>query len=1404
MTSPLITFDPKDVENAYWRKRPLGSRVVTTTDVLDCYLRDHSSLRSGFFVLRLYQEHILHEEIQVTAEHVVAEFSLARDNNGKCLVALARFEASCCLKGVPLDGQLLTADAVASLFPGNREGALGLAHFRAQCCLNKIPIGGVLVTTESVLDGFVKLKAPLELARFKADCCLNNLSVYGQRITPQEVVQSFPDTEHGKRGLARFKEQCCLDGRHLNGQTVTPETVIDELRTNSSALDQARFKADCFFKTIALNGQSVVPEVVHNEYLGASAYLELARFKADCCLKSRSLNGQPVSVRDVLMTFPGNSVGKLGRAHFKAKCCLEGLLLDERPILPESVVRDFKAVGERLGLARFRQSCCLKELTIAGLPVSPESVVRDFQALGALLEIARFKEVCCLTGVKLDGQKVTAENVADSFKTINAQLELARFKANCFNYSLMIKGQTVGALEVVDSFPSCRLGKLGRTRFKADCFIEGLLINGQPVCPVSVIKEFRAIGRKLDLARFKESCCLKNLAVNAKVVSADEVMNSYQALGAHLEASRFRDLCHQHSLALEGQPVSPEAVVNSYQTHGAITELLHFHAWCCLSGQKLHGKRVPPESVVAGFRGGQDEQLSIAQFKSKCCLSGLRLDGQPVSPEEVLDQFPNNQSGKVALAYFKEQCCLRGLRVHGEPVTPESVLQSFGRYQQNKLAIAQFKQECCLRGLRAHGRLIAPRAVVNQFPSTIEGRLGVARFLEWCCLKGLLLDDRPVTPETVAAGFPPNHNGKLGKARFLERCCLNGISLHGASVTTETVLSALQETRCKPSIAAFLAECFLRNRCINGQWLTAKAVHDEYPQNRAGRRQMANFNKRCCLQGLKQYGRLVTPEQVVKVYDEEDWMAEKAVFFAQLTLHAKTLNGNHLTNAEVLAAFDQAPGDNTTRKIEFLTHRLMALPQDSEEAVASFEQAWRIITSAPVKDELHGYQLCILQFLAMRYGLIVYQKPVLPDQVWQSIQTLRESFINTRLRFHFLAYCHINNLHLEGQPVTSEQVLTRLDQLPQCKLRTALASWFAQIHHSPLANILDHLIKSSVGMLSKPVNAGKRPKRLDVYINDPYSPGPFPYQVTEYFDEPSTAPLLLSTHTRIALRVMQSIRPLCITGSFSRCLQGIDQSFNDIDMLATVESLNLLVSRLTGELNSQEIGADIHCHVFAQMLPGCPELKLPAAFSITVTEGDYGHKVALLQASVYGAKALNALERVELPVVGTDTRLSCLSFLGEVGLMADTLRHLISNLDPLTDQLNDGVIFPIPRTVLFNAPQHPQERIFALLMRCLLTLNKARQFCTTLSAGKATGQDSWAIALALLQDLGHRLQQKLHNHQHREPLMTALEQWLSAPHPVSQKQAFVRSLLMLLAKPAELFWQTSVEPLPCSPCEVSS
>ena len=58
---------------------------------------------------------------------------------------------------------------------------------------------------------------------------------------------------------------------------------------------------------------------------------------------------------------------------------------------------------------------------------------------------------------------------------------------------------------------------------------------------------------------------------------------------------------------------------------------------------------------------------------------------------------------------------------------------------------------------------------------------------------------------------------------------------------------------------------------------------------------------------------------------------------------------------------------------------------------------------------------------------------------------------------------------------------------------------------------------------------------------------------------------------------------------------------------------------------------------------------------------------------------------------------------------------MIDGLEALTAQLQSSHVAHIPRTIIFNSPKTPQERIFGLLMRCLLTLNKAKQFAALLA-----------------------------------------------------------------------------------------
>lgn len=1399
-SSPLACLDPKVLETAFWERKPIRGRIVTTTDVLDGYQTDFSSLRSALFVHELFMKEIHHEEHRVTAENVVAEFSCNPDGKQKCQSAKARFMAFCCIRGVTLNARVVNPDTVAGLFPGTPEGQLGLAHFRSNCCLKNIPLAGKPVTRESVIADFTALKAELALARFMSTCCLNNLPVNGQLITTQEVIDRYPDDQEGRLGVARFREQCFNQNYLINGQPISSETVLHDLEAAGELLEPARFKANCCLKSLPLNHQPVTTEAVVKDYREASAPLELARFKAQCCLQALTINGQPVSVREVLECYPLTRCGRLGRARFKADCCLEGLLLDGQTIAPESIIRDFLAINEKLALTRFRQSCFENGLLINGKQVSPEKVIAEFQALGNKLGEIRFKESCCLSGRMLNGRPISPDSLTADFRAANAPLELARFKEICHRDNLTIAGQPVTTRDVLDSFPCSRLGKLGQARFQATCCLEGKPISGKPVSTETVVESYSAVGARLELARFKEACCLNNLTVNGQLITTDEVADNYRACGAKLELARFWHICYQQSLWLEGKPVSPEAVVKNHRTLGAMMDLLTFREWCCVNGQKLYGRHITAESVVNGYKGRRDEKINIARFMAKCCLQGLLLHNLPVTPEEVVSRFPVSHNGRMGLAIFKEGCFLRGLHIHGQPVTAESVLECYPQSEEGRFGRARFLEECCLKGLRWRDKPISPQLVIDSFPPHIMGKLGIARFKERCFLKGLSVKGKLLTSEAVAEGFPTNQEGVLGLGHFMGRCCLWGIPLHGQPVTPEAVMNVLQKANSRAACAAFLADCFLRDLRLDGKRVQARDVLDAYPLNQGGRHQMIFLKRQACLNGLKLLGKYVTPEQVVNDCHQENRLLDKAIFCAQLALRAIKLNGKYLTNAQVLQAFSQVPGGCNIKKVEFLTQRLMALPPENDEAETIVEQTRQILEAAPLRDEINRYQHCVLQFLALQNDLMVLGKPVSPEQLWELIRTLRVSFNNTRLQFYFLAHCYCRGIVLEGRSVTAQQVLDCLNQIPQSKVRHYLGCWFEETRYQPnCEDVVSQLLPAPATprrLTAMNIPRPRHPKRVDVYVDNLASGSPVLTRIVEYFDDPP-APALIRGTTCKALNIVHSIRNLPITGSFSRYLQGIGDGFNDIDLLGTTQAIKLLISRLTTQLG--EMNSAPPCKVFAQMVPGCPQLHLPDMCSITLVEGDYGHKLPVMQVSVYPPQTLQTFQTIESRLPTSDGEpATCLSFITEVRLMSDTLQFLESQLDPLTAQLQRGMDLKIPRTILFNFANNPRERIFGLLMRCLLTLSKAREFSVLLTNTRrdrchyvAVRAKTQAKTLHNLQLHGRRLHARLLSHPHRQPLMETLTQWLSAPPPDNpyqhKKRDFIRTLLGIVDSPAELF-----------------
>ncbi|MBO9481914.1 hypothetical protein [Salinisphaera sp. G21_0] len=1178
-------------------------------------------------------------------------------------------------------------------------------------------------------------------------------------------------------------------------------------------------------------------------FKGTARSLNDGKFVEDAFWEKKPLHGRKVTSADVLRAY-GMDKSSLRSGFFLQKLCLQNILHGNRKVTPDQVIQEFNREPYQnkkyqLAILRFKEECCLKSMPLHGQKVTPEEVVKGFQATRATLELARFKAECCLRGLLLNGGQVTPDEVVKHFATSpKDKLGIARFKEQCCLRGLRLKGQLVTPGAVVNDFPNSPEGQLGIARFKAECCLRGLTLNGRLIKPDEVIKAYPDNQEgTLGIARFKEQCCLRGLSLNDQQVAPDAVVKGYQVARATLEPVRFKAECCLRGLLLNGQLVTPDVVVRGFQAAKATIELARFKEQCCLKGLTLNGKRVTPEAVLKDFPDSPEARMAIARFKAECCLKGLTLNGQRVTPEAVLKDFPDSPEGRLGIVRFKAEYCLRGLPLNCQQIIPDKVVED---YQAAKAALelGHFKAQCCLRGLPLNGQLVTSDAVVKDFPESPEGKVAVARFKAECCLKGLPLNAQQIIPDMVVRDFPDNSEGRLGKAHFKAECCLKGLLLNGLQVTPDEVVKEFPDSQQgKLGIARFKEQCCLKGLPLNGQQVTPEAVVKDFPESPKGKLGIARFKAECFLRGLALNGQQVKPDAVIKGYERGGWLLEKAIFYSKLALNATELNGNYLDNKDVLAAFNEASGDHSSRKARYLMQRLKQSQcyDETNDAQDLLQEAWQILNHVPTKDDEQHRLQCMLQCMAIHHGLPINHQRVSAEQVLQSIKRLRRSFQNSRLHFFFLAQCHIARQSINGRQIHRYQVLESLQSFPEgSKLRHALGCWFER--YSCEANIMDELLfqresavpgdgirhsanrantarhdhKEQLPHVPPGVeNSGRRTtsvavsaassgsERRDKTDNTFTSQTAIAY-VVQTVKQWSSRPGLVSSVTRLnaltlkALEVIQEINGLysnpqiLITGSYARFLQNLCSSFNDIDIICTgKESARRLVKKMQ-TLNS-DMDSEIPKSVTIGPIPGCRAIKLPSAYNIQLKEGDLGVKTMGLQVNIDARAARRNTAELAIHVPGVERPVMCLSFAEEIRLLNDTLEYLTENLDSLTGQLQKEAVFHIPRTILFNSPQNADERIYGLLMRALLTLHKADQFIALHVDGNPVKPDCQTEQFReqqRLHALTENLKIKLTNHICRNDFELRVNNWLSTTAHVNdfeiKRKEFIKALLAML------------------------
>lgn len=1152
---------------------------------------------------------------------------------------------------------------------------------------------------------------------------------------------------------------------HINVPAATPKTDQTLIITSPRPGDQARPFAD------NLDGK----------------ILEEAFWQ------NRPFNGLIVTTADVLAHYRAHDRTSLRAGFFLQNLFLNKLLCDNQRITPDHVIAEFNRNPDRrekclLAIARFKQTCYNRRLSVAGVPITPENVLAAFpNSPEGALATARFLSDRCLSGRELHGRPVMPQTVIEAFQSINATLDLVRFKAGCFELGLPCNGRRLDPDAIVADFQAIN-ALLELARFMEACCLNGDKINGQLVTVETVVANFQAINARLELARFKQECCLKKLKCNGQIISPDIVIDDFpDDYNGRIGAARFKAKCCQKGLRLNGLRVTTEAVVGEYQALGAVIELARFLEYCCLTGRHLYNQPPPPEMVIEYLQKA-DATLELAHFLEQCCLKGLHVgqdeQKQPalISTDDVLKAFISSRASKEAVSFFKAECCLRGLLLDDQLVTPKMVLRSLCGTASN-IGPAKFKADCCLKGLYLDNQPITAESVINEFPETQQGRLFTARFKAQCCLHGQIPGERQITPEDTLASFPPGLKGRLARQRFMSEACLMGLHVQGQPITAEKTLQEFQPDQegglvC---IARFKSECCLKGLPLHGQQVTPEEVVIAC-QKADAPLELVRFKEECCLKGLRLSGRRITPEEVVHDFEQGGWKLERAIFITRLAQRGLHLYGNSLDDAQVLANFDGLLSDQSSRKAEYLILRLnnFAHCRASVQANLILNQAWQIIESSGIKDDHNRHLRCLLMLLALRYGLTVGVEQPSFEQVWMSVNALRECFSKTCLRLFFLAHCRHAGHHLHGHQVQEEQIISTLNQLPG-QLRQALTCWLdGRSYCPPYQN--NRLIKLLI-QLPHLEGWSLSPRTA---LADPQVPDNIGSSNTQSAQQwlslvqPSLTMPDIGQPATVVLGIVNEINKrknhpaLLINGSFSRYLQGISSAFKDIDIIGTEES----VKQLSDQLARLQINKETGIGLRISPIPGCPRLRLPDSMRITGVES--GHTALGIQACIYSRLMPRDALAVYLP--GEGTPVMCLSFISETQLMGDALAYLTENLDILTTQLYDDASFIVPRTIVFNYPQTTEERIFGLLMRCLMTLNKAKQLQSLLATERASfyGEQA-AVALDHLQKSIACLQVKLRGHSHHNRFLAGLELRISGLQRnndyLDKQRGFIRSLL---------------------------
>ncbi|USE34536.1 hypothetical protein [Endozoicomonas sp. SCSIO W0465] len=919
-----------------------------------------------------------------------------------------------------------------------------------------------------------------------------------------------------------------------------------------------------------------------------------------------------------------------------------------------------------------------------------------------------------------------------------------------------------------------------------DAFWKKKILRGRQITPADVLTAYGHDSNSLRCAFFLQKLCFQNIPHDNRKITPDQVIQEFNRAPDRrrkyqLAIARFMDQCCLKGLVLNGQQVSPGAVVKAFpDTPDGKLGIARFKAECCLRGLPLNGQQVTTDAVVKDYRAAR-ATLELARFMAQCCLRGLPLHGRQIRPDEVINSFPDSPAGKLGIACFKEHCCLRGLALEGRQVTPDAVVKDFPESAEGKLGIARFKAECCLRGLALNGQQITPDVVIKDF-QVARATLDLARFKQQCCLRGLALDGQQVTPDVVVADYQAA-KATLEQVRFKAECCLRGLLLNGQQVTSDTVVKEYERGGWLLEKAIFYSQLALNARELGSGYLDNQKVleaFNEVPGCHSSRQ------VEYLMQRLKQpqwYDETNEAQEIIqqtweilkRILSKDDEQRRQQCILKFMAMQYRLpIDHQSVSAEEILQNISTLRGSFQNLRLQFFFLAqcyISGQPVDGRPIHKA--RVLECLQSFPEGSKLRHALSCWFDQFSGNANIM--------DELLFKRDNAFPEWVSDR-RNSYSANC-VNNTRYEHRDILDEVIP---DTESSCQRAESEEKPVALLDQGALFLCReracgDETEKAEHGSVARSATVAAA-QNLQQTLKQALKIG------TQFFPDQQFSQL--NTLTLKALEIIQEINgfysdpPIVITGSYARFLQNLCSSFNDINIICTTEvPARTLFDKLRA-LNADR-GSEIPKHILIWPIRGCQEIKLPKAYNIVLREGDFGTKTTGLQVSVDTRVIHGNSELFSVHVPGVEKPVCCLSFAGETRLLNNKLKYLADNLLLLTGRLQKGEVFDIPRTILFSLPNTTEERIYGLLMRSLLTLNKARQFIALYSEGEP---DDWPDQLQEEQQRLHALTEKLQltllNHAYRNGFEQSVNRWLSTTRHVNdyeiKRKDLIKGLLAMM------------------------